>query len=218
MAGWSSYTNGNDGTFLTEFGTTGYRIINKESRNGMYRNFNLVNSGTYTFSARFRYRTGTAANNGATVYISNYGASDTAGVLNKTIVGEWQYVSHTVNVTSPTNVYFYLISYGGNYGAATDFSTWDVTMPQIEFKDHRTPYTNSTRTATQGLLDTLGNYTVDITNMSFDANATMVFDGIDDYVNTNYPVQDQANWTMSAWIYDTKANGGYRSIIQVNLA
>ncbi len=33
MAGWTSYSNGNDGTFITEFGTTGYKIINRASWN-----------------------------------------------------------------------------------------------------------------------------------------------------------------------------------------
>ena len=88
MVGWSPYTNGNDGTFMTQFGTTGYRIINKSSWNGLVKTFNLVNTGTYTFSARFRYWTGAAANNGATVYITNYagGGDDIATTLDKNIV------------------------------------------------------------------------------------------------------------------------------------
>lgn len=72
MTGWSAYDHGNNGTFSTQFGTTGYRIINKESRNGLMKTFNLVSSGTYTFSARFRYWTGTTPNNGAALYINNY--------------------------------------------------------------------------------------------------------------------------------------------------
>jgi hypothetical protein len=42
----------------------------------------------------------------------------------------------------------------------------------------------------------------------------MVFDGVNDYINTLYPSTDQTNWTMSAWVYDTKANNNYRAIIQ----
>lgn len=47
---------------------------------------------------------------------------------------------------------------------------------------------------------------------------SLVFDGSDDFVNTTYSAGDQANWTMSAWVYDTKANSTYRAIIQTNNA
>ena len=51
MVGWSSYSNGNDGTFITEFGTTGYKIINKLSWNGLFKDVVLPATGVYTFSA-----------------------------------------------------------------------------------------------------------------------------------------------------------------------
>ncbi len=44
------------------------------------------------------------------------------------------------------------------------------------------------------------------------------FDAVDDVVTTTYAAGDQANWTMMAWVYDTKNNGAYRAIIQTNLA
>ena len=64
--GWATYSNGNDGTFITEFGTVGYQMVNRGSWNGIYQNFNLVNSGTYTFSAWFKYLGGAASPNGGT--------------------------------------------------------------------------------------------------------------------------------------------------------
>lgn len=151
----------------------------------MSKTFNLVNSGTYTFSARFRYWTGNTANNGAAVYINNYsgGGDDTSTALNKSIIGEWQYVSKTLNVTTPTAVNFYLISFGGSNTG--DYSTWDVTMPQIELNTHRTPYVDGTRSATQGRLDLAGYNTLDLGNMSFDTNAQMYFNGVDDYAKTD---------------------------------
>ena len=106
--GWVSYGNGNDGTFITEFGTTGYQMINRVSWNGIYQNFNLGSAGNYTFSAWFKYLGGTASNNGATVYVNNYGGPDTAVEINKGLVGVWQRISITVNVTSPSNVYFFI--------------------------------------------------------------------------------------------------------------
>ena len=190
MASWTNYYRTvASSTFTTEFGTTGYRFVNQPSWNGVYRNFNLGSTGFYTFSAWFRYNGGSAANNGATVYISNYGGGDTAAGLDKSLVGIWQRVSFTVNVTSPSNVYFYLISYGGtdNGTGNPDFSSWEVTMPQIELNSHATPFVNGTRSATQGLLPLVGNSTIDLTNVSFNSNAQMTFDGTNDYIDFNAP-------------------------------
>ena len=36
LSNWASYTNGNDGTFTTEFGTVGVKINNRASWNGLY--------------------------------------------------------------------------------------------------------------------------------------------------------------------------------------
>lgn len=102
----------------------------------------MPSTGTYTFSAWFKYYSSTGANNGATVYISGYGGGDTAVALDKSIVGKWQRVSHTINVTD-TSLRYYIISYGGN--SSVDRSTWEVTMPQIEKKDYATPFVIGTR-------------------------------------------------------------------------
>jgi hypothetical protein len=56
---------------------------------------------------------------------------------------------------------------------------------QVEVKSHPTPYTSSSRSVTQGLIDVTGNETINLTNVSFDSNAQMVFDGTDDYLNVN---------------------------------
>jgi len=40
-----------------------------------------------------------------------------------------------------------------------------------------------TRSVTQGLLDLTGNLTIDLTNVSFDSNAQMTFDGSNDYIS-----------------------------------
>lgn len=61
--------------------------------------------------------------------------------------------------------------------------TVDITNSQIEQKNHSTPFVNGTRSATQGLLPLIGNSTLDLTNVSFDSNAKMVFDGTNDYIS-----------------------------------
>jgi hypothetical protein len=56
---------------------------------------------------------------------------------------------------------------------------------QVETNTHPTQYTPGTRSATQGLLDLTGKSTVNLTNVSFDSNAQIIFDGSDDYINSS---------------------------------
>jgi hypothetical protein len=64
MTNWTSYSSGNDGTFTTEFGTTGYRINRRNTWNGIYKGITLPSTGTYTISAWFRIRGKSSGNNG----------------------------------------------------------------------------------------------------------------------------------------------------------
>jgi hypothetical protein len=219
MASWTNYYRTvASSTFTTEFGTTGYRFVNQPSWNGIYRNFNLGSSGFYTFSAWFKYNGGSAANNGATVYISNYGGGDTLAALDKTKVGIWQRVTFTVNVTSPSNVYFYLISYGGtdNGTGNPDFSSWEVTMPQVELNSHATPFVAGTRSATQGLLPLVGNSTIDLSSMSFTSNAQMTFDGTDDGIiisDSQYNKTDGQPLTVEVVMKPGRNAGQYQDLV-----
>lgn len=52
--------------------------------------------------------------------------------------------------------------------------------PQVESKSHATPFINGTRSNTQGLLDLTGNSSINLSNVSFDSNAQITFDGTDD--------------------------------------
>ena len=54
---------------------------------------------------------------------------------------------------------------------------------QCEAKNHATPFTAGTRSATQGLLPLIGNSTIDLSNVSFDSSAKITFDGTNDYVS-----------------------------------
>ena len=93
------------------FGTTGWRFSFQPSWSGLAKAYTVPSTGTYTFSAYYRYLGGTASNNGGTVYISGWGVGDTAVGVNKNLVGVWQRLQRTVNVTNLSGI-FYLISYG----------------------------------------------------------------------------------------------------------
>jgi hypothetical protein len=224
MIGWSPYSNGNDGTFITEFGTTGYRMINRGSWNGIYKGVTLPSTGTYTVSAWFRYWGGASDNNGATVYTSGGGISDVAAALDKSKVGVWQRISMT-NTYSTTGLTFYIISYGGTYGGSN--STWDVTMPQIEQNSYATSFVDGTRGSTVaaggGLADLTGNGNngelVNGVGESSANSGSLVFDGVNDYIiipensalNTQTP-------TVEVWVKTnaTSQNGFWFEKGQVN--
>ena len=179
MASWNSYSSGNDGTFVTEFGTTGYRINNRSSWNGLYKGISVPATGTYTCSALIRYRGGSSDNNGATVYVSQYGSGDTVTSIDKSKIGEWQRIEKTVNVTdTDLNFIFYLISYGGTNAT----SSWDVTMPQVELASSRTPFVNGTRSSTASLIDLKETTDIDVSNVSFNSTGQPIFDGSNDKI------------------------------------
>ena len=111
--------------------------------------------------------------------------------------GEWVRYSATAQTsTANPDLWWYLVDYRNN----NQFGRVEIRNWQIEVKSHPTPYVNVTRSATQGLIDLKGNSTIDLSNVSFDSNAQMTFDGTNDYVEIggyfNY-----SNATLSMWIH-----------------
>lgn len=184
MTGWSNYDNGNDGTFITEFGTVGYKMYNRGSWNGLYRGITLPSTGTYTLSVYLRYLGGASDNNGGVIYTSGGGIGDTAAGHGKS-VGEWVRFSMTRTYTS-TSITFFLISYGGTYGGS--YSSWEVTMPQVEAGSLMTPFVDGSRSATTSLLDIAGVSTLEVMNSPFDGSGNLNFDGTNTYIQVSQDV------------------------------
>jgi hypothetical protein len=196
MANFGNYSCGTPVTFTTEFGTTGYRMTNLGSWNGVVMGgISLPSTGTYTFSAYIRYLGGSPNNNGGTVYTSGFGLNDTAAYHNKSVVGEWFRLTNTQNCTG-TNGTFYLISYGGTY--CDDYSSWEVTMPQVEAGSVATPWVDGSRSATQSLIDITGTHEINTGNVTFDNDGTMRFDASDDYLTLpNGILQGTGDFTIN---------------------
>ena len=207
MTGWSPYSSGNDGTFATEFGTVGYRVTKRGSWNGLYRGISLPNTGTYTFSAWYRYLGGSSNNNGGTVYISGTGLGyDVAASVNKSLVGVWQRISYTVTCTN-TSVTFYLISYGGTSGA--DNCSWEVTMPQVEAKSYATPWVNGTRLSTQSFRDTGGTTTITPNAITYNSDSTFT-------LGSGYWQADQTKSTSITFMCWAKTTNAVTSNMMFN--
>lgn len=77
---------------------------------------------------------------------------------------------------------------------------------------------NTTRSNTQGLLDLAGNYSIDLSNISFDSTGDISFDGTNDFIDTNFPAMTINNPTIEAVVYRSTNTGRYEAIIQNNVA
>lgn len=105
-----------------------------------------------------------------------------------TLTTEFTRVKHTFNMAArETGTYnFATYLYGdGQVGWLSGF--------QVENKSHATQYLPSngaatTRSVTQGLKDLTAVNTINLSTVSFDSNAQMVFDGTDDTIDTGIPL------------------------------
>lgn len=109
------------------------------------------------------------------VYFSDWSWSRSFG----TGAYDWTYVSSTGAMPDPTGKSVYFAIYHMN---ASNPGKSYSRKHQVEFNGHATPFVNGTRSATQGLSDLTGNSTLDLSNVSFDSNAQIVFDGTDDII------------------------------------
>lgn len=152
----------------------------------------------------YKYHFSVSLTNGQTYTVSFWGKATTAGQYGNFLLAdgpggylvfepggysnvttEFKRFTYTFTVSSPTGTYnFATYLYG-------DGQTVWLTGFQLENKNHVTQYLPSnggstTRSATQGLLPLVGNSTLDLSNVSFDSNAQMTFDGTNDYIDLGY--------------------------------
>ena len=74
---------------------------------------------------------------------------------------------------------------------------------QVEQKSFKTAFVNGTRSATEGLIDLTGNTSINLSNVSFDSNAQMTYDG----TNTSASI---TGLTISA-----RENKTYEAVIKI---
>jgi hypothetical protein len=136
-----------------------------------------------------------------------------------TEVGVWRTLTFTSGPTGGAGTLRMLVYPGGCGPRMASSGILYMKNPRVEYRAYSTPFVNGERTATRSLLDVKQTYTLDVTNMSFVSPGDMFFDATDDFIDTNFGVNDSLTQvTMEAVVYDTKNNGGYRAIIQNNVA
>ena len=108
---------------------------------------------------------------------------------------QWVRVSITATTQATNVTSAYISCYLDTAGDKIYF-----TAPQFEQKGHATPFVNGTRSATQGLIDRTNNTTIDISDVSFDSNAQMTFDGTDDFISIPTYTFGNGSWTLNMWV------------------
>jgi hypothetical protein len=141
----------------------------------------------------------------------NYIDFDATGI---TITTEWTRYSYTRTFTDGNVVAIQTRLDGPDTFQSGDIIWWDGL--QVEQKSYATQFTTGTRSATQGLLPIVGNSTIDLSNVSFDSNAQIIFDGTDDFIDTNFPSITLNTPTIEAVVYRSTNTGRYEAIIQNN--
>ena len=115
----------------------------------------------------------------STYFGPGYGAG--SGGFTSTTTNEWEFVSHQ---WTASNTYSF-ISYFWPQGSS-DIYAIDICDMQVEVnKGHATPFVAGTRSSTESLKDVARNATVDVTNVSFNADNLVTYDGTDDYMTVS---------------------------------
>ncbi len=145
-----------------------------------YSGFNA--STLYNFSVKFKKITGAPT---LRFQIYSYVSGNFTNVAFPTTVQlgltdkeGWQTASYSYTSAAGATGLFWYIQDGDDYTAYTH--SFELKEIQLEQKSHPTPFTSDTRSSTQGLLDLTNTTTIDLSNVSFDANAQMLWDGTDD--------------------------------------
>ena len=77
-------------------------------------------------------------------------------------------------------------------------------------------FTNSSRSVTNSLRDLTKNYTIDLTNMSYDSSANLTFDGSSNYIpsiGSAVVGAGSSAYTVSVWVYRNRNNVGYEELL-----
>jgi len=124
-----------------------------------------------------------------TIYDNNsgYGISPTI-----TLTSNWVRYNYTRTVSASATTYWVAVR--------GILSTTDVYIAgqQATRGTHATPYVENNRSSTESLIDLKRTTSIDVSNVSFDSNAQMTFDGTDDFIELNINLSDLVGSTPSA--------------------
>lgn len=188
----------------------------------------LTGGTTYTISIEYKKLSGAPTfrfqiqdyNGGSFLTLIKFTNTAETGLVD---VEGWQTASWTFTLGADANAVRIWYQDGADYTTYTH--SFELRNPQLEAKSHPTPYTapGTTRSATESLYDFISDSALDVSNVSFDSNADITFDGTNDHISfsNNLLVPGVAlegtisELTIDAWVnWNTFApSGNYDEII-----
>jgi hypothetical protein len=185
-------------------------------------------SGGVTYMYQIIYKTDTGYSHPNYMYRYEYGASGyitEAGVHStgrRTALGDgWYHAwgSFTTNAnTTYINTYLFHYEYGTQNRvqvAAAMLTEGSEVIPPKQFLGFE-----QTRSVTEGLVDMMGNGTINLTNASYNANANISFDGTNDYISLGSSLSSINTTTLSIeFVFKcTDSDGSYNPIFSWHTA
>ena len=202
--------NDHGGTHVTDTGFTlfGNATLRNTSNpaqdwNGVYLTglSSILTPGvTYTYSFYIYF-----TSDNTTITYFGYGAPYFTGVK-----GRWNRVSTTFTATSQD--YFYVTL---QYSNGQPVSTYYLANLQIEQKSNPTQFVNGTRSSTQGLLPLISNTSINLSSVSFDSNAQIIYDGTDDKIDLGNLGTIGTTYTIEC-IFNSSNVVNYRNVFDMN--
>lgn len=202
---WTQNTNETDVAkpVILGFNTTNYRItsgLNTTAGGSVHYGcaYSTVNpSTTYTVSVWFRQnRAGSSQpylrTNVTNVSLGNLAYNGDTNSANWP-VNTWIRISASGTTASNENGVYISNYIGGLVGD----KIWYFGH-QVEAKSYATSLVGGTRSATQGLLPLVGNQSINLSNVSFNSNGIMYFDGTNDYIQVSYS-ESVSNAVSRSW-------------------
>ena len=114
--------------------------------------------------------------------------------------GSWQ--RQGLQGTASGNVNF-ILAYPYREGVTNGSFTGSILVggAQVEVGTFPTPYTDSSRSNTQALLDITNRNTITVNNLAYASNNTFSFNGTSSDIRTPLFTNDRTNVTMSGWFF-----------------
>ena len=127
-----------------------------------------------------------------------------------TATGKWQRISTSMTFTNGSTAYIQARVATSTNGATV---WWDGL--QIEQKSNPTQFVNGTRSSTQGLLPLISNTSINLSSVSFDSNAQIIYDGTDDKIDLGNLGTIGTTYTIEC-IFNSSNVVNYRNVFDMN--
>lgn len=144
-----------------------------------------IPTGTYaTFTFDYYVSPSTTIESSYLANFENYGGNALGGSVSapNSLTGVWQTVTFTSGPTGGTGTQAMFLYPGGCGPRFGDTGYILYKNPQVEWKQHSTPFVNGTRSVSGSLFPLIGNNTFNLSDVSFNSAAQITFDGTNDTI------------------------------------